>query len=323
MSASSSHSSHRPPVAAILVVPLVVALVLSLFAWPTARLEPRDLPIGVAGPATATEPIERRLAAREGAFELHRFADQAAAREGIEDREVYGAFVVTPEGPKVLTASAASTAVTQLLTRAAAETGADVEDVVTAGPRATALGSSVLPLVIAGILTGVVAALAASSGGGRAGLVVAGSVLTGLVATAIIQGWLDIVEGDWLANAAVLSLTVLAIASILAGLHAVMGTAGLAIGALTMIFVCNPFSGVGSAPELLPEPAGAIGQLMPPGAGGNLLRSTGFFEGAGAGEHLTVLAIWVVAGMAFLAAAGVRGRAMSLRSYDGLEVQNP
>jgi hypothetical protein len=38
-----------------------------------------------------------------------------------------------------------------------------------------------------------------------------------------------------------------------------------------------------------------IGQLLPPGAGGNLLRSTGFFDGAGGAEHLTVLAVWAAA----------------------------
>ena len=308
MSHTSSNSSHRPPAAAILVVPLVVALVLTLFAWPAAKLEPRDLPVGVAGPAAAAGPIEQRLTAREGAFELHRYADEAAAREAIEDRDVYGAFVATPGGLKVLTASAASPAVAQQLTHAADEAGAKVEDVVQAGPRAPALASSVLPLVIAGVLVGIVAALASSRGPGRAGLVVAGSVLTGLAATAIVQGWLDVVEGDWLANAGVLSLTVLAIAATLAGLYALVGKAGLAIGALTMIFVGNPFSGVGSAPELLPAPAGAIGQLMPPGAGGNLLRSTGFFDGAGGARPLTVLAIWAAAGLAFLLAAELRAR---------------
>jgi hypothetical protein len=308
MNHSSSSSSHRPPAAAILVVPLVVAIILTLFAWPAAKLEPRDLPVGVAGPAAATGPIEEQLSAREGAFDLHRYADEAAAREAIEDRDVYGAFVVTSQGPKVLTASAGSQAVAQQLTHAADEAGATVEDVVPAGPQATGLASSVLPLVIAGILVGVVAALAASRGLGRAGLVVAGSVLTGLVVTGIVQGWLDVIGGDWVANAGVLSLTVLAIAAALAGLYAVLGRAGLAIGALTMIFVGNPFSGVGSAPELLPEPAGAIGQLLPPGAGGNLLRSTGFFDGAGGAGHLTVLAVWALAGLAFLLAAELRGR---------------
>ena len=164
-----------------------------------------------------------------------------------------------------------------------------------------ALGASVLPLVIAGILVGVVGALAAR-GLGRAGLVVVGAVLTGLAAAAIVQGWLDVIRGSWVANAGVLTLTVLAIGAILAGLHAVLGRAGLILGAVAMIFVGNPFSGVGSAPELLPQPVGTIGQLMPPGAGGNLLRSTGFFDGAGGGGHLAVLAIWAIIGLLLLAA---------------------
>jgi hypothetical protein len=59
---------------------------------------------------------------------------------------------------------------------------------------------------------------------------------------------------------------------------------------------------------MLPEPAGALGQLMPPGAGGNLLRSTGLFDGAGAGTHATVLAVWALAGLALLGISALRER---------------
>jgi hypothetical protein len=283
----------------ILAIPVVVAIVLTLFAWPNARLEPRDLPIGVVGAAPAM-PADK--------FEVHRYADEGAAREAIEDREVYGAFVAGPGGPKVLTASAASPAVAQLLGHAAAEAEAPVEDVASGGPRGAALASSVLPLVLAGILTGVLATVLASGALARAGLVLGGSVLAGLAATAIVQSWLDVVEGDWFANAAALSLTVAAIASVIAGLKAVMGEPGIALGALTMILVGNPFSGVGSAPELLPEPVGGLGQALPPGAGGNLLRSTGFFDGAAASGYVWVLAAWAAAGLALLFAAAVRAR---------------
>jgi choline dehydrogenase-like flavoprotein len=73
--------------------------------------------------------------------------------------------------------------------------------------------------------------------------------------------------------------------------------------------VANAFSGIASAPELLPEPVGALGQLMPAGAGGNLLRSAAFFDGAGAAEHARVLAAWTAAGIAaFVAAADDSGR---------------
>jgi hypothetical protein len=308
MRRTHARTPHRPPAKAILAVPLVCALVLTLFAWPSARLEPRDLPIGLAGPAPAVEALEQRLASREGAFDLHRYPDEAAAREAIDERDVYGAFVATPAGPKVLTASAASAAVAQLLSHAATEAGASTEDVVEAGPHGAALPSSVLPLVIAGILTGIAGAFLASGGWARAGLIVLGSILTGAAAALIVQSWLGVVEGDWTANAGTLGLTVLAISTGLAGLFAVLGRVGLLGGALAMIFVGNPFSGMGSAPELLPAPVGLIGQLMPPGAGGNLLRSTGFFDGAGAGGHLAVLGAWVLAGLALLAIGELRTR---------------
>ncbi len=305
----TAQSSHRPPPAAILVVPLVVGVVLTLFAWPSARLEPRDLPIGVAGAPAAATAIERQLERGGGSFDVHRYGDEGAAREAIEDREVYGAFVAGPGGVKVLTASAASAVVAQLITNAATESGARVvEDVMPVAPSAAALPSSVLPMVIAGILTGVAASLMASSALGQIGLLAAGSILGGLVSTLIVQSWLDVVTGSWAANAAALSLTIAAIAATVAGLRALLGDAAAIAGALVMILIGNPFSGVGSAPELLPEPVGGIGQLLPPGAGGNLLRSTGFFDGAAAGGHVLVLLAWVLAGVAMLVVAGIRAR---------------
>src|SRR5919108_3832736 len=123
MTTDTSHP-HRPPLAAIVLVPLIAALVLTLFAWPSARLEPRDMPVGVAGPPAAVQKFEHGLEADDGAFEVHRYATEAGAREAIEDRDIYGAFVAGPGGAKVLTASAASPMVAQQLTHAATEGGA-------------------------------------------------------------------------------------------------------------------------------------------------------------------------------------------------------
>jgi hypothetical protein len=307
----SPRTHHRPSLAAILLVPAVVAVVLTLFAWPNARLEPRDLPVGVAGAPAAATAVEQRLRARDGAFAVHRYTDEAAARLGIEKRDIYGAFVVTPTGPELLIASAASAAVSQTLSHAAADSSAaavPVHDVVAASPAAAALATLLLPLIIAGILTGVVATGLASGALGRAGLIVTGSVLVGLTATAIVQSWLGVVEGDWAANAGALSLMVLAMASLVAGLEALLGRAGTVLAALTLILIGNPLSGAGSSPELLPQPAGAIGQLLPPGAGANLLRSTGFFDGAAAGGHVAVLAAWALAGLAAIVVAAARTR---------------
>jgi hypothetical protein len=289
-------------------VPVAFAIILALFAWPNAEAGPRDLPIGVAGQPAQTRTIEQGLAARGEAFDIHRYVDEAAARDAIEDRDIYGAFVATPGGPKVLTASAASAPVANLLSHAADESGAEVEDVTAADSRSGALPSSVLPLLIGGILVGVASIAFARSPLERAGLVLGGALLTGLTATLLIQGWFDILGGDWAANAAALSLMTAAIAATIAGLESVFGKPGIALGSMTMVFVGNPFSGAAAGPHMLPEPAGLIGQLLPPGAGANLARSTGYFDGAAASGHVAVLAAWALAGLALLAIAARRER---------------
>jgi hypothetical protein len=306
MATHTNNSGRRFSPAAIVLVPLAVALIVTLFAWPSSNQEPRDLPVAVAGPPAAAQAIERQLDAHEGAFDIQRYADEASAREAIEDRDVYGAFVATEQGAKLLTASAASATVAQTLTKAAPT--APVEDVVAAPPASTGLSSSVFPLILAGTLTGLAALALASSGLGRAALLVTGAALGGVVAAAIIQSWLDVVGGDFVANAAVLSLMIMAIGSFVGGMQARFGHIGGAVAGMTMVFIGNPFSGVASGPEMLPQPVGLIGQLMPPGAGGNLLRSTGFFDGAAAGDHVTVLGTWTLVGLAALAAAALRDR---------------
>jgi hypothetical protein len=300
MVSGTGHGRRPSALIALVIVPVVVAIALTTFAWPAANLEPRDLPFGLAGPTLATPPFQERLEAREGAFDVRRYNDRASAREAIEDREIYGAVVAARDGPTLLTASAASPTVAALLRENLAGPRAKVEDVVPADPddpRGTAFSSMTLPLVLAGIVTGVIITLLGRPGRGAVGILVAVAALSGLVTITIVQSWLDIIEGPWLLNAAVLSLGVLAIASVVTGLAALIGRAGIAVAAVLMVFVGNPWSGISSAPELLPELAGFIGQLLPPGAGGQLLRSTAFFDGAGAVGPLVVLLGWVAIGL--------------------------
>jgi hypothetical protein len=315
---ASSHGAGALA-AVVLLVPVLVGLALAAFAWPAARLAPRDLPVGVVAAPAAGQAIERQLATDGGALDVHRYPDQAAARAAIADREVYGAIVVARGGTTVLTASAASPLVAQLLRQLAVAPSGDgpgaappsgagtgtvrVVDVVPADPddpRGMALGASLLPLVLAGMAAGLLVWLAGGRGPGRVAALVGASAVAGLTAVATAQGWLGLLGGDWLVNAGVLGLIVLAVGSAVAGLAAPLGRAGAALGGLLMVLVGNPLSGISSAPELLPQPAGAIGQLLPPGAGGSLLRSIAFFDGAGAGAPLTVLGAWVVLGLAAL-----------------------
>ncbi|MYS57053.1 ABC transporter permease, partial [Streptomyces sp. SID6013] len=114
--------------------------------------------------------------------------------------------------------------------------------------------------------------------------------------------------GNWWAEAGALGLMALAAGAAVAGFAALLGRAGIGIGALLVVLLGNPWSGVTSAPELLPEPVGAIGQLLPPGAGGTLLRSVAFFDGSGAGTAVVTLSTWTVLGLLVVALTGLRGR---------------
>jgi hypothetical protein len=324
-----SHASNSRLIVVVALIPVLVILALAAFAWPSANLAPRDLPIGVVASAADSSRLSAQIHARfPGAFSLRSYSSASEAQDAIRNREVYGAVVLDSSGNALYVASASSALVTQLLTQELLPVVAaqpangqppHVVDVVPAAakdPAGLALASSVLPLVLAGLLTGLLISLLSRPGLAQVGALVATASLAGLAAVAVAQGWLGALNGNWLANAGVFALTILAIASVVAGLGALLGVAGLALGALLIVFVGNPFSGVATSPALLPSAVGVIGQLMPPGAGGNLLRSTAFFGGAGGGGPLAVLLVWILLGLAMVAVDALlsRGRITSTAS---------
>ncbi|MFJ5265348.1 ABC transporter permease [Streptomyces sp. NPDC088387] len=317
---STTRPSHtRNLIAVLVLVPVVAALALWAFSWPAARTAPRDLPLGVAGPATATAPLEKELARQGDAFEIHRYDDEAAARDAVEDRTVYGAIVVTPQGPELLTASAGGPTVAQLLQQAVTQqaaaqgTEAKIVDVVPApanDPRGAALTSSVLPMALAGMAAGAVVTMLGLRGG-RAVVALTGSAgLVGIVAVTVAHSWLEVLTGNWWAEAGVLGLSVLAVSSAVAGVAALVGRAGIGLVAGVMMLFGNPFSGAASAPQMLPEPAGTIGQWLPPGAGTSLIRSVSYFDGAAATGPAMTLAWWAALGLgAVVLGAALKARA--------------
>jgi hypothetical protein len=321
-------SGRRPPplLLALLVAAGIVAaqaLLVPLFAGVAANAEPRDLPVVVAGPAPAADGFAAQLAqARPGAFDVTRLDDAAAADRALRDRDAYAAFVVGPDGGpdgvSLHTASAASPVVAQLLTQAAAAQGGGtpvpVVDVVPGSgedPRGAGFAAGFLPLVLTSMVAGI--AFAVLVPGRRARLVglAAYPVLAALAGAAVLQGWLGVLDGDYLTNAASIGLLALAVSATVAGLGAALGGPGIGLGALLAFLVGNPLSAVSAAPELLPQPWGEVGQWLPPGAGATLLRSVAWFDGAGAAQSLWVLSGWAVLGLLLV----LVGRATIARSH--------
>ena len=305
--AQSHRAGWQLGIAVVVGLTSVLTLMLAAFAWPAANLAPRDLPIGLVAPDPVATQIEQGLN-RGGAdaFQITRIADRAGAEQQIRDREIYGAVIVGQQGAEVLTASAAGPAVAQILSQIAISLGQatgqqpQITDLVPQPAddlRGAGLAVTALPLVLGGIAAGALLSRVLSSATGRLVGALSLAALAGLAMVALLQFWLGSLGGSYWANAGVLALATAASAVALLGLERLLGAAGLALGAVTLLLLGNPLSALNSAPELLPRGWGELGQLMPPGAAGTALRSVSFFEGAGSGQAFVVLLSWLGVGI--------------------------
>jgi hypothetical protein len=301
----AAHPPWKQVAIVTMVLPLVITAAVLAFAWPSARVAPRDVPVGIVGATPQSQALVAGLdAARPGAFDFHLYADENAARRAVLRRDVYGAFAPAPDGVTVLEASAASPAMAQVLTNAASAVGtpvavADLVRLSAQDPRGSLLSAALLPLTICSILiasaVGVVIRFRPAWRQILALLSVAVVAAAGVYL--IAQVWLGALPHQPVATWLSLAAMILAISSATAGLVALIGPPGLGLAAISMVFIGNPFSGATSAPELLPSGAMHLGQWLPPGAAANLLRSTAYFDCAGAAAHLAVLIAWAVGGM--------------------------
>lgn len=287
---------------------VLVGVLVTAFAWPPAESASRDVPVAVVGSADATDRFERQLDdTMPGALDLRPAADAGDARRLIEEREVYGAIVLGPSGPsQVLTASGGSPVVAQLLAGLAApsEPVTAVEDVVPLpgdDPRGSAFAAAALPMVLGGMVVGILMSFLVTGVWRRVAGALVAALAAGGVVTLVAHAWLGVLGGSAWANAGVIALIVAAISLTITGLVALLGPAGIGLGAVVMFLIGNSISGVSSAPEFLPSGWGALGQALPAGAGGTLLRSTSYFDGAAAGGPVLVLAAWAVGGLALVA----------------------
>ncbi|MGA7203865.1 MAG: ABC transporter permease [Specibacter sp.] len=98
-----------------------VAVVLLAFLWPTVTSSVHNLPIVVSGSGPAATALETQLG-KAGAFAISPVGTRAAAIDAVETRSAYGAFVLAEDGSgvEVVTASAASPVVVQIMNQAAA-----------------------------------------------------------------------------------------------------------------------------------------------------------------------------------------------------------
>lgn len=316
------HQRHAPRRAA---APTLMALALAVgviaiqfimvatYAWSATSTAPRNVPVAVAGPARAVALVTGELdTAKPDAFRLLPVSTTAQARQDITSRQTYGAILVSGPGRiDVLVASGGSPAVASALTAMAAKMDgistrpANVTDIVPAAAAdqtGAAFSFTLLPLMLSSLIAGVVLTMRVPDPSRRAAALAAFGIGGGLASAAVAHTWLGVIPGNFVAIACAMGLAALAAAAGVAGLAhfgARFGKrhVGLGVGGVIIMLLGNPFSGMSSAPEMLPGIWGFIGQCLPTGAAATLLRSVAYFDGARSGGPWTVLGIWAGAGL--------------------------
>ncbi|MGN2638365.1 ABC transporter permease [Nocardia takedensis] len=300
-------------------LPIAIALMLFAFLAPSFGSGPKDLPLAVTGADAAVAHLNQNLQTRSpGAFQISAYLDATAVEAAIADREVIGGIVVDPaSGTRIYTAAGNGMSYVTLLNTMAAgmrAQGQNVETVEVApltadDPTASGLAALGLPLAFGGIASAAVLILLLT---GRPWHAMVGSLaislVAGFVVAAILQYGYGVIEADYVTAALAVAAGIAATSLFVTGLGALIGVRAIGIGAILTIFISNPLSGLAAGWWWLPKPWGAIGQLLPIGADGHLLRSIAFFEGRGAGHACGVLAAWLIVGILLNVWGGLHAR---------------
>ncbi|MBA0046258.1 ABC transporter permease [Mycobacteroides sp. LB1] len=299
---------------------VVLGVIFIAFAWPSARSAPRDVPIGVTGPAAQVDTLTKRLeGVSPGAFAITHYPSQTKLEEATKNRAVYGGFVLAPPTPTVVVATGGSPAVAQTLTGIGQQLGKQTGMTVSikelaplppSDPRGIGLAAAALPMTLGGILPAVALTLLFPGRAWLKALTAAGfSFLAAVTICIILDSWLGVITQNFWGVVAGLTLGMMAMSFSITGLGGLLGYPGIGLGAALAVLVGNPLSGLTAAPEFLPKGLGLLGQFLPPGANGTLLRSMAYFDGAGSAGVILILCCWVGFGAAMLALDGVRQRA--------------
>ena len=299
---------------------VILALLLAIFIMPSLKSGPHDLPVGLVAPSAVADELPAAVdEASPGAFAFASFATADALAAAVEHREVVGGFVVGDGTLDVYVAGAGSPVISSTVSATGEAIGAQLQldttvtDVVplpAADPSGIGIGGLAFPLVFGGIVPAVAfrAVFPRRLGWAVGGIV--GFSLVGGAVTAAVLAFLfgSIATAQFWPVAGAMALGIAALALPLAGLKELLGAKGFTIGAMVMMFLGNPLAGISTSAAWLPAWLGTIGQALPPGSAGTLVRAVAYFGGAGGAGAATILVVWVLAGILLLAASTLRRR---------------
>ena len=286
----------------ILGLSTILLLMLLSFVTPLLNSGAKDLPLAVGGPDMVTTKITQGLEAKSpDAFAVTNYSTAEEATEAVRNRE----------------ASAAGTPYSTILKQIGeglSQTGqpihyTDVAPLTAKDPSGSAISMLALPMIFGGMSSAVAFSTVFKKSRRKQIIGAIGvAILGGLIASATLYFGFGAFEANFWPTTAVIMLGIAAISLTVLGLNSLLGFAGIGLGAVLMLFVANPLSGLATGAAWLPSPWGTLGQYLPLGAAGTAIRSSAFFDGAAMGQPVTILVCWIVVGLGLAAAGAWRAR---------------
>ena len=289
----------------ILGLSTILLLMLLSLVTPLLNSGAKDLPLAVGGPDMVTTKITQGLEAKSpDAFAVTNYSTAEEATEAVRNREAIGA-------------SAAGTpysAILKQIGEGLSQTGqpihyTDVAPLTAKDPSGSAISMLALPMIFGGMSSAVAFSTVFKKSRRKQIIGAIGvAILGGFIASSVLYFGFGAFEANFWLTTAVIMLGIAAISLTVLGLNSLLGFAGISLGAVLMLFVANPLSGLATGAAWLPSPWGTLGQYLPLGAAGTAIRSSAFFDGAAMGQPVTVLVCWIVVGLGLAAAGAWRAR---------------
>lgn len=291
-------------------VPVAICLMLWAFLAPSFGSGPSGVPIAIAAPEPVQAKITSEMEQQEAHPDLISVDSSDRAKEMVQNREAVDAVVIGKGEATVYEASGNGSPYVQMLDGMAKKLKASGTEVKTEDlaplteddPQASGISMLGLPLAFGGIISAVLSTFLLRGHKWMKLFALAGIAALGAGTVVwMLHGVYGTLDGNIFQEWLGIALGIAATSTVTAGLAALIGTPGIAIGAVLTIFVGNPLSGLATGPWLLPAGWSTLGQLMPIGSTGFLIRSISYFDGAGATRAWSVLVAWVIIGLLLLA----------------------
>ncbi|MFJ7624992.1 ABC transporter permease [Streptomyces sp. NPDC097595] len=301
-------SPYFPAIVLLFILSAAAGLFAGSYTYAMANPTPHSIPTAVVSePETARgrEFVAGMDKALDASLVIHVYPTAAAAREALEEQEVFAIVRSGARGVSLDVAAASGAAVAQLLAESAVKVGdalsvpvavQDVKPLQKGDPRGLALFYISLAAVIIGFVGAIQLSVHARSliPLERIGFTILYSLLGAFAIAAVVDWLLGAVDLPFVESWLILAFTMFTSGMVFTMFNTLIGRWAMLPTWGVMVLLGNPSSGGAVSWPLLPSLLGHIGRWLPPGASVNAQHTAVYYQGHQRVFPYLVLAAWAL-----------------------------